>query len=156
MPMTIVGAGGTAPSQSLGAEHSQPFHAYVMGIPGLKICTAASPEAAYGLAKSMIRDDGPGILFTPVKQMKDVKSFVPVDVCLPLNKAKLLHTASDASVKARKAVTVLTYLHGVKEANMALEEIQAEGMDVDVIEMRSLKVREAATPRARHAPYPLH
>ena len=49
MPMTVIGAGGTAPAQSLGAEHSQPFHAYVMGIPGLKICTAASPEAAYGL-----------------------------------------------------------------------------------------------------------
>jgi hypothetical protein len=46
--MTIIGAGGTAPNQSLGAEHSQPFHAYVMGIPGLKIATAASPEAAYG------------------------------------------------------------------------------------------------------------
>jgi pyruvate/2-oxoglutarate/acetoin dehydrogenase E1 component len=34
MPMTIIGAGGTAPNQSLGAEHSQPFHAYIMGIPG--------------------------------------------------------------------------------------------------------------------------
>ena len=42
MPMTIIGAGGTAPAQSLGAEHSQPFHAYIMGIPGLKVCTAAS------------------------------------------------------------------------------------------------------------------
>jgi pyruvate/2-oxoglutarate/acetoin dehydrogenase E1 component len=31
MPMTIIGAGGTAPNQALGAEHSQPFHAYVMG-----------------------------------------------------------------------------------------------------------------------------
>ena len=48
MPMTIIGAGGTAPNQALGAEHSQPLHAYVMGIPGLKICTAASPDAAYG------------------------------------------------------------------------------------------------------------
>mmetsp|Transcript_11207 Transcript_11207/g.15439 ORF Transcript_11207/g.15439 Transcript_11207/m.15439 type:complete len:115 (+) Transcript_11207:598-942(+) len=54
MPLTVIGAGGTAPNQALGAEHSQPFHAYVMGIPGLKICTAASPEAAYGLAKSMV------------------------------------------------------------------------------------------------------
>ena len=103
MPMTIIGAGGTAPNQALGAEHSQPFHAYVMGkptslvhthirtgtetltplpinqpppgthtpgIPGLKICTAASPYAAYGLTKSMIRDNGPGILFLPVKLMK--------------------------------------------------------------------------------------
>ena len=66
MPLTVVGAGGTAPNQALGAEHSQPFHAYVMGIPGLKICTAATPEGAYGLCKAMIRDDGPGMLFTPV------------------------------------------------------------------------------------------
>lgn len=58
MPMTVIGAGGTAPNQALGAEHSQPFHAYVMGIPGLKICTASSPEAAYGITKSMIRDNG--------------------------------------------------------------------------------------------------
>merc|ERR1719506_2327969 len=80
MPMTIVGAGGTAPNQSLGAEHSQPLH-----------------KAAY------------------------------------------LHKASDAAVKAGKAVTVLTYLHGVKEANLVLAEIQAEGLDIDLIELRSLK-----------------
>jgi len=147
MPMTIIGAGGTAPNQALGAEHSQPLHAYVMGIPGLKICTASSPEAAYGLAKSMIRDNGPGILFTPVKTMKEAKGVVPLDVCLPLNKGKLLHTASAESVKAGKAVTVLTYLHGVKEANMVLEEIMAEGMDVDLIELRSLKPLDIPTIR---------
>lgn len=75
--------------QALGAEHSQPLHAYVMGIPGLKICTAASPEAAYGLAKAMIRDNGPGILFTPVKTMKEAKGFVDVGECLPLNKCEV-------------------------------------------------------------------
>lgn len=69
MPMTIVGAGGTAPNQALGAEHSQPLHAYVMGIPGLKICTAASPDAAYGIMKSMIRDDGPCFLFADRKSV---------------------------------------------------------------------------------------
>ena len=61
---------------------------------------------------------GPGILFTPVKTMKEAKGFVPVGECLPLNKCKVLHPASDAAIKAGKAVTVLTYLHGVKEANM--------------------------------------
>merc|ERR1719284_304603 len=85
MPLTIIGAGGTAPAQSLGAEHSQPFHAYVMGIPGLKICTAASPDVAYGITKSMIRDNGPGMIFLPVKMMKGVKSPVALDQCLPLN-----------------------------------------------------------------------
>ena len=102
--------------QALGAEHSQPFHAYVMGIPGLKICTAASPAAAYGIAKAMvgrllpipppylllpltassgpqIRDNGPGILFLPVKMMKETKGRVAQGSCMPLNKAALLHSA---------------------------------------------------------------
>ena len=51
----------------------------------------------------------------------------------------MLHKASDASVAAGKAVTVLTYLHGVKEANMVIDEIKAEGMDIELLEMRSLK-----------------
>merc|ERR1711871_1224061 len=147
MPMTIIGAGGTAPNQALGAEHSQPFHAYVMGIPGLKIATAASPDAAYGLAKSMIRDNGPGILFLPVKMMKEIKGSVHKDQCMPLNKAALLHQASDAAVVGKKAVTVLTYLHGVKESQMATQELIAAGYDVDLIELRSLKPLDVETIR---------
>jgi TPP-dependent pyruvate/acetoin dehydrogenase alpha subunit/pyruvate/2-oxoglutarate/acetoin dehydrogenase E1 component len=139
MPMTIIGAGGTAPNQALGAEHSQPFHAYVMGIPGLKIGTAASPDAAYGLTKSMIRDNGPCFLFAPVKMMKETKGKVDLGKCMPLNKAAVLNEASKASVDSGKAATVLTYLHGVKESLMALESIQEEGFDIDLIELRSLK-----------------
>ena len=145
MPMTIIGAGGTAPNQALGAEHSQPFHAYVMGIPGLKIGTAASPAAAYGLTKSMIRDNGPCFLFAPVKMMKESKGPVDLGKCMPLNKAALLHKASDEAVKSGKAVTVLTYLHGVKESLMAIEAIQEEGFDVDLIELRSLKPLDMET-----------
>jgi len=147
MPLTVVGAGGTAPNQALGAEHSQPFHAYVMGIPGLKICTAATPEGAYGLCKAMIRDDGPGMLFTPVKLMKDEKVPVDVGTCLPLNKAHLMSKASDASVSSSKAVTVLTYLHGVREAVNSIKEIQAAGHDIDLIELRSLKPLDLDTIR---------
>lgn len=145
MPMTIIGAGGTAPNQALGAEHSQPFHAYVMGIPGLKIGTAASPAAAYGLTKSMIRDNGPCFLFAPVKMMKESKGPVDLGKCMALNKAALLHKASDEAVKSGKAVTVLTYLHGVKESLMAIEAIQEEGFDVDLIELRSLKPLDMET-----------
>lgn len=145
MPLTIIGAGGTAPNQALGAEHSQPFHAYVMGIPGLKICTAASPEAAYGLTKSMVRDNGPCFLFAPVKQMKESKGPVDIGKCMPLNKAALLNEASQASVDAGNAVTVLTYLHGVKESLAAVEAIQEEGFDIDLIELRSLKPLDMET-----------
>jgi TPP-dependent pyruvate/acetoin dehydrogenase alpha subunit/pyruvate/2-oxoglutarate/acetoin dehydrogenase E1 component len=145
MPMTIIGAGGTAPNQALGAEHSQPFHAYVMGIPGLKIGTAASPDAAYGLTKSMIRDNGPCFLFAPVKMMKEVKGKVDLGKCMPLNKAALLHEASPEAVKAGKAVTVLTYLHGVKESQLVIPAIQEEGFDIDLIELRSLKPLDMET-----------
>eukprot|EP00640_Fibrocapsa_japonica_P000566 CAMPEP_0113943642 /NCGR_PEP_ID=MMETSP1339-20121228/26943_1 /TAXON_ID=94617 /ORGANISM="Fibrocapsa japonica" /LENGTH=806 /DNA_ID=CAMNT_0000948579 /DNA_START=83 /DNA_END=2503 /DNA_ORIENTATION=- /assembly_acc=CAM_ASM_000762 len=147
MPMTIIGAGGTAPNQSLGAEHSQPLHAYVMGIPGLKICSASSPDAAYGLTKSMIRDDGPGILFYPVKMMKAVKGTIDQGKCMPLNKSVYIHKASDEAVAKGKAVTVLTYLHGVKEAQVALESILEEGGDMDLIEMRSMKPLDMDTIR---------
>lgn len=145
MPMTIIGAGGTAPNQALGAEHSQPFHAYVMGIPGLKICTAASPDAAYGITKSMIRDNGPCFLFAPVKMMKESKGKVDLGKCMPLNKAALLHEASAASVKAGNAVTVLTYLHGVKESLTAIDAIKEEGFDIDLIELRCLKPLDMET-----------
>lgn len=145
MPMTIIGAGGTAPNQALGAEHSQPFHAYVMGIPGLKIGTAASPAAAYGLTKSMIRDNGPCFLFAPVKMMKEAKGPIDLGRCMPLNKAALLHEASPETVKSGKAVTVLTYLHGVKEATVAIDAIREEGFDVDLIELRSLKPLDMET-----------
>merc|ERR1719201_2997245 len=116
MPMTIIGAGGTAPNQALGAEHSQPFHAYIMGIPGLKIGAAASPDAAYGLTKSMIRDNGPCFLFAPVKMMKEAKGPIDMGKCMPLNKCAVLHKASDKVCASGNAVTVLTYLHGVKES----------------------------------------
>lgn len=145
MPMTIIGAGGTAPDQALGAEHSQPFHAYVMGIPGLKIGSVASPEAAYGITKSMIRDNGPCFLFAPVKMMKEAKGTVDLGKCMPLNKAALLHEASKEAVDAGKAVTVLTYLHGVKESLSVIEAIQEEGFDIDLIELRSLKPLDMAT-----------
>jgi len=147
MPMTIIGAGGTAPNQALGAEHSQPFHAYVMGIPGLKIGTAASPDAAYGLTKSMIRDNGPCFLFAPVKMMKEAKGPIDMGKCMPLNKAAVLHKASDDVAKSGNAVTVLTYLHGVKESQTSIEAIQEEGFDIDLIELRSLKPLDMDTIR---------
>jgi 2-oxoisovalerate dehydrogenase E1 component len=147
MPMTILGAGGTAPNQNLGAEHSQPLHAYVMGIPGLKICTAASPQAAYGITKSMIRDDGPCFLFAPVKMMKEAKGPLELGKCAPLNKCVVLHEASKESVASKTAVTVLTYLHGIKECQNALAPIQEEGFDIDLIELRSLKPLDMDTIR---------
>jgi pyruvate/2-oxoglutarate/acetoin dehydrogenase E1 component len=117
-----------------------------MGIPGLKIGTAASPEAAFGITKSMIRDDGPCFLIFPVKMMKDTKGTIDFGKCMPL-KAELLHEASQESVNSRKAVTVLTYLHGVKESLNSIEQLKEEGFDIDLIELRTLKPLDLETIR---------
>ena len=51
----------------------------------------------------------------------------------------ILFVRLQESVKANKAVTVLTYLHGVAEVQKAIKDITAEGNDIDLIELRSLK-----------------
>merc|ERR1711906_702 len=83
-----------------------------------------------------------------VKLMKEAKGELDLGVCAPLNKAALLHEASAESVAAGNAVTVLTYLHGVKEAQLATEDITAEGFDIDLMELRSLKPLDMDTIRA--------
>ena len=60
----------------------------------------------------------------------------------------MLHSASEESIKTGKAVTVLTYLHGVRECENIVAEIQAEGLDIDLLEMRSLKPLDIETIRA--------
>merc|ERR1712038_43649 len=77
--------------------------------------------------------------------MKESKGKVDLDKCMPLNKAALLHEASQSSVDAGNAVTVLTYLHGVKEAQLSIDEIKEEGFDIDLIELRTLKPLDMET-----------
>merc|ERR1711957_434304 len=67
--------------------------------------------------------------------------------CAPLNKCAVLNKASDAVCAAGNAVTVLTYLHGVKEAEQSIAAIQEEGFDIDLIELRSLKPLDMVTIR---------
>jgi pyruvate/2-oxoglutarate/acetoin dehydrogenase E1 component len=86
----------------------------------------------------MIRDNGPGVLLLPVKLMK-TRGPLEVDTFLPLHKATLQHRASDDAVARGKAVTVLTYLHGTKESEDAIETLKAEGYDVDLVELTCLK-----------------
>ncbi len=61
------------------------------------------------------------IRLAPSSNSAQSKGSVDLDVCLPLNKASILHEASEASVRGGTAVTVLTYLHGVKEAQLSID-----------------------------------
>ncbi len=78
--------------------------------------------------------------------MKEIKGTVNLGQCMPL-KGALLHKASDVSVKSGNAVTVLTYLHGVKESMDSIGQLQEQGMDIDLIELRTLKPVDMDTIR---------
>merc|ERR1719217_1638332 len=79
--------------------------------------------------------------------MKEAKGPIQMGKCMPLNKCAVLHKASDEVCKSGNAVTVLTYLHGVKEAQDSIDAIQEEGFDIDLIELRSLKPLDMETIR---------
>ena len=98
----------------------------------------------------MIRDNGPGVLLLPVKMMK-TRGPLAVDVFAPLHKARdpaSVGRTSAESVAAGKAVTVLTYLHGTKESEDAIEVLEAEGYGVDLIELTCLKPFDKETVEA--------
>ena len=106
------------------------------------------------MTKSMIRDNGPCFLFLPVKMMKETKGHAAVGECMPINKCKLVHKASDDAVAGGRAVTVLTYLHGLKECQSVLPEIQAQDwLDTHLLSQPAPSRLGPAVGRgARHRP----
>jgi acetoin:2,6-dichlorophenolindophenol oxidoreductase subunit beta len=129
VPLTIrvtTGAPGSA-----AAQHSQSPESWFMNIPGIKIVTPASPADAKGLLKSAIRGEDP-VLFFEHKMLYALKGPVPedADFTVPFGKA--------AVVRSGKDVTVIGVGIMVQKALEAAEHLAAEGIDVEVIDPRTL------------------
>ena len=122
---TNVGAGrGTA------AQHSQSFHAIFMHIPGLKIALPSNPYDAKGMMIEAIADDNP-VLFIEHKKLYITKGDVPEEpYTVPLGKAKVVREGRD--------VTVVATLNMVAKALSVAEEMAREGIEVEVVDLRSL------------------
>ena len=117
---TQEGAGrGTA------AQHSQSLEAWFVHIPGLKVCAPSTAADAKGLLKSAIRDDNP-VVFLEHKQIYYVKS----DFTIPLGLADVKREGSD--------VTIVTFHALVGKALKAAEELSKEGIEVEVVDPRTL------------------
>lgn len=127
-PMVLrvnIGAGrGTA------AQHSQSFHAIFQHIPGIKIAMPSNPRDAKGMMIEAIHDDNP-VLFVEHKKIYIDKGEVPAQAyTVPLGKAKVVRPGGD--------VTVAATLNMVAKALAAAEEMAAQGVDIEVIDLRSL------------------
>jgi pyruvate/2-oxoglutarate/acetoin dehydrogenase E1 component len=122
---SAVGAGGR-----FGAMHSQAHGTWFQGIPGLKIACPSSPADAKGLLKASIRDDNP-VIFLEHKRLYSVKGPEPEDELVPLGRASVVRPGTD--------LTLVSIMRGVPDALAAAERLADDGIDVEVIDLRSLR-----------------
>jgi acetoin:2,6-dichlorophenolindophenol oxidoreductase subunit beta len=122
---SAVGAGGR-----FGAMHSQIHGTWFQGIPGIKVVGPSSPADAKGLLKSAIRDDNP-VIFLEHKRLYSVKGPPPTDETVQLGKAAVVRAGSD--------VTIVSALRGVRDSLDAAEALADDGIDAEVIDLRSLR-----------------
>jgi acetoin:2,6-dichlorophenolindophenol oxidoreductase subunit beta len=128
VPITIrtsVGGG-----RQFGAQHSQSLEAWMMHIPGLKVVVPSTPRDAKGLLYSCIFDDDPCI-FMETMSLLFIRGPVPAGRFeLPLGVADVKRAGEDA--------TVVTWGWQVPEALAAAEVLSAEGISVEVLDLRTL------------------
>jgi acetoin:2,6-dichlorophenolindophenol oxidoreductase subunit beta len=122
---SAVGAGGR-----FGAMHSQIHGTWFQGIPGIKIVAPSNPADAKGLLKSAIRDDNP-VIFLEHKRLYSMKGPEPIEETVPLGKAAVVREGTD--------ITIVSALRGVRDALDAAEELAGNGIDAEVVDIRSLR-----------------
>lgn len=128
VPMVLRTQGGSG--NGLAAQHSQSLEAWYYHVPGLKLVMPSTPYDAKGLLKSAIRDDDP-VIFIEHKLLYMQKGFVPeTEYTIELGRADVKRPGQD--------VTIIAWSGMVPKALAAAEELAADGIDVEVIDLRTL------------------
>jgi len=129
IPLVIRGPGGVG--RQLGAEHSQRLEAYFQAVPGLKIVACSTPYNAKGLLKAAIRDENPVLFFEHVLLYNLKEDLTEEEYLLPLDRAEIVRSGKD--------VTILTYSRMRHHVTQAVQTLEKQGYDPEVIDLISLK-----------------
>jgi len=130
VPVVYRIAGGGSSGGS-GCHHGQSLEATFIHFPGLKVVFTSNPYDAKGLIKTAIRDNNP-VLFYEHKLLYGVKGMVPEEeYLLPIGKAEVKRQGKD--------VTIVSYAWTLHKALKAAEELAKDGIDAEVIDLRSLR-----------------
>ncbi|MBW4963041.1 pyruvate dehydrogenase complex E1 component subunit beta [Sulfitobacter sp. CW3] len=135
-PMVFRGPNGAA--ARVGAQHSQDYAAWYMQVPGLKVAMPYSASDAKGLMKSAIRDPNPVVFLE--NEIMYGKSFDVPDVddyTVPFGKARIWREGSD--------VTIVSFGIGMTYALEAAEKLAEEGIDAEVLDLRTLRPMDTAS-----------
>ncbi len=129
-PMVFRGPNGVA--SRVGAQHSQDYSAWYAHIPGLTVIAPYSAADAKGLLKAAIRSPNP-VIFLENEILYGSTGLVPKidDFVLPIGKARIARTGAD--------VTIVSFSIGMRYATQATEALVAAGVDVELIDLRTLR-----------------
>lgn len=137
-PVPIVVRAPSGGGLRAGPFHSQNPEAWFVHVPGLKVVAPATPYDAKGLLKAAIRDDNPVIYFENKYLYRHEKGEVPEeDYVVPIGVADVKRQGQD--------ITAIAYGAMVRETLAAAEELAGEGIDVEVVDLRSLKPLDRET-----------
>jgi pyruvate dehydrogenase E1 component beta subunit len=144
IPMVFRGPTGAA--LQLSAQHSQACETWYVHAPGMKVVTPATPADAKGLLKAAIRDDDP-VAFMEGELLYNVRGEVPEgEHVVPLGLADVKREGSD--------VSIITHGKMVHLALQASSALQREGIEAEVLDLRSLRPLDVeailATVRRTH------
>jgi 2-oxoisovalerate dehydrogenase E1 component len=136
VPMVVRTEGGAG--RCIAAHHSQSLEALWVHFPGIYVVMPSTPYDAKGLLKAAVRDDNP-VMFIEHKMLYGVEGYVPEDedYIIPFGVADVKREGSD--------VTVFTYSRMVHRALEAAERLVAEGISVEVVDLRTLKPLDMET-----------
>lgn len=135
VPMVIrcTGGGGLR----FGSQHSATTESWYLTIPGLKVVAASTPQDAYGLMLSAIADPNPVIYLEHKKLLGSTGPLDTAEGPIPLGQARILRSGSD--------VTLVATLAMVTVALEAAAQLAGEGIEAEVIDLRSLLPFDADT-----------
>jgi len=135
IPIVFRGPNGAA--LQLSAQHSQAWESWLAHIPGLKVVAPGTPVDAKGLLKSAIRDDNPVIVLEG-EMLYNTKGEVPDgEIVIPIGKAQVKRAGAHA--------TLVTYGKMILVAQNAAEALAKENIDVEVIDLLSLRPVDVET-----------
>jgi len=134
-PLVFRGPGGSA--LQLGAQHSQAFESWYAHIPGLKVVMPATPADAKGLLKAAIRDDNP-VVFIEGEMLYNLKGEVPDEEYItPIGMADIKRAGGD--------VTIICHSKTVAPALNAAKALSEEGIDAEVVDLRTVRPLDIET-----------
>jgi pyruvate dehydrogenase E1 component beta subunit len=138
MGCQIVFRGPNGAAARVAAQHSQDYSSWYSHVPGLKVIAPSNSADAKGLLKAAIRDPNP-VVFLENEILYGHSSPVPKldDFVLPIGKARIARSGKD--------VTIVAWSMGMNYALQAADELAKEGIDAEVIDLRTLRPMDIDT-----------